>query len=175
MADYYFIKHADGMAVVQYMTFSGVSKTLSLSIMEAERVLLAFYEEEPRVAVNVGTGMTILNLTQIAELFCPDVTIRIKDYPKKKLFEEFNKVEENKENEPKESPVYNNDIVEALKAAGLLDGEKENCHIQCKCGADYRVRLFKGTNSARCRDCGERVFADRTIDSEMFEIGRAHV
>ena len=26
MADYYFIKHVDGMAVVQYTTFSGVSK-----------------------------------------------------------------------------------------------------------------------------------------------------
>lgn len=44
------------------------------------------------------------------------------------------------------------------------DGQRERYRVECKCGAEYFCSMNVGRCRARCRDCNNKVFADRSMD-----------
>lgn len=55
-----------------------------------------------------------------------------------------------------------------LERSTEFSGLPESYKIECKCGAEYFCKLSKNKYRARCRECGETVFTDRTAEKEIY-------
>lgn len=45
--------------------------------------------------------------------------------------------------------------------------------IECKCGTEYFCKLYADSDSANCKECGERVFLDKNADPQLDKYGQS--